>query len=164
MGIGCTHMTDLLVVACTWVPRNFTWTEWGSYMKDNEEDYRPTCPNAPIPPDAIAAIQDAASQQIRAGQVVSATQQLDQLNGWLQVNGQFKSFGVDVSALVVEVVATATAEAMPTSTFIPTPSATYIPQQPVSPLGVQQTSPLSSPTLTPESSVTPTSPLSCSMI
>ncbi len=60
------------------------------------------CHNAPIPPDAIAGIQDAARQLIRNGEIDSATQRLEELNGWLQVNGQFKSFGVDVDAFVAE--------------------------------------------------------------
>jgi len=110
------HMADLLVAACTWVPRNFTWSEWQAYMAD---DYRPTCPNAPTPPDAITAIQEEARQQIQAGQVVSATQRLDQLNGWLQVNGQFKNYGVAVPTFVAEVAATATAEAMPSPAVTP---------------------------------------------
>lgn len=80
-------------------------------MKEAQGKYRPTCPNASIPPDAIAAIQVEARRQILADEVVSATQQLEQLNGWLQVNGQFKNYGVNVPAFVAEVSATATAEA-----------------------------------------------------
>lgn len=111
------HMEELIPTACLWTPRNFTWTEWNTYMEDNIDTYRPTCPNAPIPPDAIAGIQDEARQQIRVGQIVSATARLAELNGWLQVNGQFESFGVkDVDAFVAEVSATATAEALPSPT------------------------------------------------
>lgn len=56
----------------------------------------------------------------------SAIQQLEQLNSWLQINGQFKEFGMNVPAFMTEVVATATAEAMP--------SPTTSPAQPVAPL------------------------------
>lgn len=107
------YMSDLLTTACKWTPRNFTWAEWSTYMEDNLGFYRPTCPNAPLPPDTIAGIQDEARQQILAGQELSATQRLEELNGWLQVNGQFKNYGVDVPVFVAEVSATATAEAQP---------------------------------------------------
>ncbi|HRW07830.1 MAG TPA: hypothetical protein P5121_22165 [Caldilineaceae bacterium] len=107
--IWYTHMSDLLVAACEWAPRNFTWSEWSTYMADNVGTYRPTCPNAPIPPDAIAGIQDEVRQLIRDGEIDSATERLEELNGWLQVNGQFKNYGVDVEAFVAE--ATATSDA-----------------------------------------------------
>ncbi len=114
------QMRDLVEAACQWAPRNFTWSEWSTYMTDNVGAYRPTCPNAPIPPDAIEGIQEEARQQIRDGQLNSATQRLTELNGWLQINGQFKGYGVDVDAFVAEVSATATAEALPPPT--PTPA------------------------------------------
>lgn len=91
-------------------------------MADNVGTYRPTCPNAPIPPDAIAGIQDEARQLLRNGEIDSATQRLTELNGWLQVNGQFKNYGVDVDAFVAEVSTTATAAALP-PTATPTPVA-----------------------------------------
>jgi len=34
-------------------------------------------------------------------------------NGWLQVNGQVKNYGVDINTFVAEVSASATAEAQP---------------------------------------------------
>ena len=110
------QMKDLLKAGCHWAPRNFAWAEWNTYMEENTGAYRPTCPNAPIPPDAIEGIQAEARQQILAGQESSGTQRLEELNGWLQVNGQFKHYGVDVEAFVIGVSATATAEALPATT------------------------------------------------
>ncbi len=114
------QMRDLLVSGCYWVPRNFTWLEWNIYIKEIQGNYRPTCPNTPIPLDAIVGIQEEARQQILAGQMVSGTQRLEELNGWLQVNGQFKNYGVDVEAFVAGVSVTATVEALPT--LNPTPN------------------------------------------
>jgi hypothetical protein len=131
-------MNDLLLATCTWTPRNFTWVEWGIYMKN---DYRPTCANAPIPLDVMEGIQNVAREQILSGQIISGTQRLEELNGWLQVNGQFKNYGVDVEAFVAEVSVTATAEALPTPTLTQTPNETP--------------SPLLSPTITPRATGTP---------
>jgi WD40 repeat protein len=129
--IWYTQMKDLLPAACKWVPRNFTLAEWSIYLQDVQDAYRPTCPNAPIPPDAIADIQEEAHQQIRSGQVTTATTRLEELNGWLQVNGQFENYGVDVEAFVVEVSATATAEALPSPTVTPQATRTPVASSPV---------------------------------
>ncbi|MEZ4733274.1 MAG: effector-associated domain EAD1-containing protein [Caldilineaceae bacterium] len=120
--IWYTQMRDLLIAGCQWTPRNFTWNEWRIYMQDVQGDYRPICPNALIPLDVIAKVQNEAHRQILAGQIVIAMQWLEKLNGWLQVNGQFKNYGVDVPAFVAEVSATATAAALP-PTATPTPVA-----------------------------------------
>jgi hypothetical protein len=52
------------------------------------------------------------------------------LNGWLQVNGQFKNYGVDVEAFIAEISATATAEALLSPTVIPAPIVTPTPSSP----------------------------------
>ncbi|MCE7990144.1 MAG: hypothetical protein DYG89_54060 [Caldilinea sp. CFX5] len=108
--------------ACRLAGRNFTLSEWLTYV-GGLDAYRPTCPAVAIPDDVLFAIVRDAEQQIHGGQVVSATQRLDQLNGWLQINGQFETAsGKDVAAFVEGVWATATAEAMITPTLHPTPS------------------------------------------
>jgi WD40 repeat protein/energy-coupling factor transporter ATP-binding protein EcfA2 len=115
--------------ACRLAGRNFTLSEWLTYV-GGLDAYRPTCPAVAIPDDVLFAIVRDAEQQIHRGQVVSATQRLDQLNGWLQINGQFETpGGKDVAAFVEGVWATATAEAMITPTLAPTitPPATGTP-------------------------------------
>jgi len=120
------HMTDLLSATCVKVSRNFTWPEWNIYMGNGESTYRPICSNTLIPPDAINGIKNEAREKIRNGQVVIGAQRLKDLNGWLQVNGQFNDYGVDAATFVAEVSATATAEAPTTFslplTLIATPS------------------------------------------
>lgn len=104
------HMSALLPAVCTWVLRNLTQIEWEMYMLGH---YRPTCPNTPIPPDAIAGIVSGARTQIQAGSIISGTQRLEQLNSWLKENGQFENYGVDVSMFVAQTAATATPETTP---------------------------------------------------
>ena len=142
------QMKDLLEAGCQWVPRNFTWSEWSIYLEDIQGAYRPTCDHAPIPIDAISGIWAEVRQQILAGQIISATQRLEELNGWLQLNGQYKSYGWDIEWFIDLVSATATSEAQPPTTT-PTPSITPSPMQPASPLRRQPTSLLPSPTATP---------------
>jgi WD40 repeat protein len=103
----------LLEKICRLSGRNFDLSEWLTYIGELN-DYRPTCSTAQIPDNVLNAIQQETQQQIRGGQVISATQRLEELNGWLKENGQFDSFGVkDVDVLMAEVLATATAEAQP---------------------------------------------------
>jgi WD40 repeat protein len=137
---------DLLTIACTVVGRNLKMEEWVQYFPD--EEYRRTCLTKPIPSDVIWAIQDNAKEQIRAGQTISATKRLEELNIWLYANGQFKDYGVDVNAFITESVSTiATLEALFTSTPTPIPMMPPSPLQPISPLNGQLTSPLPSPTI-----------------
>ena len=51
--------------------------------------------------------------QVPSDQIAIGTARFEELNGWLQVNGQFKNYGVDVPAFIAEVSATATAAAQP---------------------------------------------------
>lgn len=145
---------QLVAKACRLVGRNFNLEEWLAYIGPSAT-YRPTCPGVRIPEDAIYAIKDEAHQQIYSGQIVSATQLLDQLNKWLQADGQFKVYGFDTQEFVANVSTSATAQALPTPTFTPTPSETPTPAQPASPLGFQQTSLLPSPTDMHEASSSP---------
>lgn len=113
------RMQDLISAACHWTPRNMTENEWGLYM---EGPYRPTCPTAPLPIYAIKGIETESKVLIQQGEVMSATHRLEQLNGWLQTNGQSSTYGVDVSAFVGQTVASATAEALPQKNNVtPTP-------------------------------------------
>jgi WD40 repeat protein len=134
----------LSTIACAVAGRNLNMEEWLQYFPD--EEYRRTCLTKPIPWDVIRAIKDNAKEQIRAGQTLSATRRLEELNIWLYANGQFKDYGVDVNAFITESVsAIATLEALFTPT--PTPMVTTSPLQPISPLNGQLTSPLPSPTI-----------------
>jgi hypothetical protein len=38
---------DLIAEACSRLTRNLTHAEWRQYI--GEEEYRPTCPNLPVP-------------------------------------------------------------------------------------------------------------------
>ena len=96
------ELGDLVAAACHPAPRNFTWEEWSRFGKG---PYRPTCKEAPIPPDVVDAIHAQATAEVQAGNLVTATAMLDQLNGWLHANGQFRSFGVDTGTFLEEVLA-----------------------------------------------------------
>ena len=148
------HSEQLADKACRGAIRNFSLNEWLTYM-GSLDNYLPTCPNTSIPEDVINEIKATASTEIRSGQVASATHQLDQLNNWLQTNGQFNALGVDIQKFIAGVPATSTAEAMPTPTHTSTPSVTPTPVQLISPLQEQTTSPLPSPTVMPPATGTP---------
>jgi ABC-type multidrug transport system fused ATPase/permease subunit len=101
--IWYSRMEDLLTAACGQASRNLTLDEWNRFGK---LAYRPTCPDAPLPPDAIEAIRAQATALVAAGEIVTATARLDELNRWLQENGQFKTYGREshsfVASLLVE--------------------------------------------------------------
>ena len=67
-----------------------------------EGDYRPTCAEAPTPPDVIEAIQDQAKAHVQAGDLDAARAILEQLNAWLGENGQFESHGVDLETFIAQ--------------------------------------------------------------
>ena len=104
------HMADLISAACHYVTRNFTWDEWRRSM---DIAYRPTCPKAPIPPDAIAGIQQQAIDLARKGDRADAETQLVTLNDWLQVNGQMSTYGINIKTFLETALT-------PTSTVIST--------------------------------------------
>ena len=95
--IWYTRMPDLVSAACSRASRNLSWDEWNRFMRGS---YRPTCAEAPIPPDVIEAIQGQATAQVQAGELDTAGATLAQLNGWLAKNGQLKSYGVDPEAFI----------------------------------------------------------------
>jgi hypothetical protein len=82
-----TRIEDLLDAACQRAPRNMTGDEWLQFMKD--QNYRPTCPSALLPPDAIRAITDGAERLAQAGKLEAAQARLEELAGWLQENGGY---------------------------------------------------------------------------
>ncbi len=90
--IWYSHTADLIEAVCQkWVLRNMTWDEWNRIM---EEPYRPTCANAPIPPDAMDGIVDNEVKPLaKTGQFEAASARLAMLVGWLQENGQYNTFG-----------------------------------------------------------------------
>lgn len=108
-------MADLLKAACKWVPRNMSGMEWSAYLgrEGGTGKYTPTCPNAPIPPDAIAGIRDEVRIQMQAGDTLGGKQRLEQLNSWLKANGQFDDYGVDISTFMTAGATTLTTEVTP---------------------------------------------------
>ncbi|MCB9155496.1 MAG: hypothetical protein H6645_00070, partial [Caldilineaceae bacterium] len=86
------NMDDLVSAVCRKLPRNLTWDEWQQYM---EEAYRPTCLEAPIPPDAIEAVTEEAQSRAQNGDLAAAAERLAELVGWLRENGQFNTFGIE---------------------------------------------------------------------
>ncbi len=94
------NMQDLIKAACDSAPRNFTWDEWNRLAKG---DYRPTCAEAPVPPDVIEAIHNQAKNRILAGDLYAAQVSLDQLNSWLAESGQLERYGVDPAAFIKDI-------------------------------------------------------------
>jgi WD40 repeat protein len=86
------RLAGLVQTSCGRMPRNLAWAEWDRFM---DGDYRPTCSQAPIPPDTIQAVREQAAALAIAGETMTATARLEQLNGWLQKNGQLRTNGVD---------------------------------------------------------------------
>jgi len=60
-----------------------------------QEPYRPTCTEAPIPPDAIEAVTAEARTLAQNGDLPAAADRLGELVGWLRENGQFNTFGIE---------------------------------------------------------------------
>lgn len=75
-------------------------SEWNRFL---DGPYRPTCPESPIPLDVIDGIHAESTTLIRQGQIISATQQLEQLNGWLAESRQLRTLGVDPAQFVASV-------------------------------------------------------------
>jgi hypothetical protein len=65
-----------------------------------EGGYRPTCPQALIPPDVVEAIQEQAVDHVKAGDLPTAQALLEKLNGWLDDSGQLRVYGVDAEAFL----------------------------------------------------------------
>ncbi|MBV7335489.1 WD40 repeat domain-containing protein [Chloroflexi bacterium TSY] len=85
-------MNDVVNAACKALPRNMTQYEWVDFTF---ESYRPTCPEAPIPPDAIEAVTNEARVFAQNGNLPAAAERLSQLILWLRQNGQFNTFGTE---------------------------------------------------------------------
>ncbi len=80
---------------CQQTPRNMTWEEWRLNMAG---PYRPTCSNAPIPPDAIEGIvENEVKPRAEQGQFEAAAARLTELLGWLAENHQYNIFGAPLA-------------------------------------------------------------------
>ena len=86
---------EIVAAACHRAQRNFTWEEWNRFS--SIEGYRPTCDEALIPLDVIDAIRAQAATEVQAGNLVTATAMLNQLDGWLRTNGQYSTFEVETN-------------------------------------------------------------------
>jgi hypothetical protein len=88
-------MTGLLQTACQRAIRNMTWAEWQQFMSG---PYRPTCPDAPIPSEAIEAIIGEAKALAQQSQLAEAQARFEELAGWLKKNGQYSQYGAELDA------------------------------------------------------------------
>lgn len=86
-------LDDLVKAACQKLARNLTEEEWDKLM---ETEYRPTCAQAPIPPDAIQMVTTQVADLAERNDLIAAAERLEQLLSWLHENGQFETFGFDL--------------------------------------------------------------------